>query len=197
MLLEKLKNYNLYLGSQSPRRKQLLEGIGFKFIILPKIQIDEGYPKNLPHHRVAKFLAKKKAIAYQNFLTKNNSILITADTIVSFNKEILGKPKNKEEAIYFLQQLSDNKHFVYTGVCIKTQDKEINFFDKTEVHFRKFTLEEIHYYIDNYKPYDKAGSYGAQEWIGYVGIKKIIGSYFNVMGLPIEKLYVELENIIK
>lgn len=196
MLLEKLTPYTLYLGSQSPRRKQLLEGVGFSFTVLPHLQTNEDFPENILDYEVAIYLAKKKAQAYESYINRKKTILITADTIVSISNNILGKPNNREEAIFMLKQLSGNIHFVYTGVCLKTLDKEISFFDKTEVHFRTLTLEEIEYYVTKYQPYDKAGSYGAQEWIGYVGIEKIYGSFFNVMGLPIQKLYVELEKLI-
>ncbi len=197
MLLKKLKKYNLFLGSQSPRRKLLMKGAGFNFSVLPHIAINENVSEIEVDYEIAIQVAKKKAKSYDKYLQNKHSILITADTIVSINNIILGKPSNYNEASNMLQQLSGNIHYVYTGVCIKTLEKEITFYDKTEVHFRILTSEEINYYITNYTPYDKAGSYGVQEWIGYVGIKKIIGSYFNVMGLPMEKLYVELDNLIQ
>lgn len=196
MLLNKLSKYSIYLGSQSPRRKQLLEGMGFHFGILPKRHSDENYPESLKEQDIAIYLAKQKMHLYNDFLTQPNIIIITADTIVSLEGKILGKPSNAAEATDMLKQLSGKKHVVYTGVCLKTQQKEISFYDATDVYFKSFSDDEIRYYIEHYKPYDKAGSYGAQEWIGYVGIEKIVGSYFNVMGLPVHKLYVELENLI-
>lgn len=196
MLLKKLSKYSIYLGSQSPRRKQLLEGMGFHFGILPIRHSDENYPDSLKEHDIAIYLALQKMRLYNDFFTHSNIIIITADTIVSLEGKILGKPSNAAEAFNMLKQLSGKKHVVYTGVCLKTQEKETSFYDATDVYFKTLSDDEIQYYIDHYKPYDKAGSYGAQEWIGYVGIEKIEGSYFNVMGLPVHKLYVELENLI-
>ncbi len=197
ILLDKLKPYILLLGSKSPRRKQLLEGAGFTFTVLPPIHYAEDYPSHLTDKEVAEFLAKHKADIYSHYITNDKTILITADTIVSLNSKVLGKPNNKTEAITMLQQLSGNIHIVYTGVCIKTSQRQVSFTAATEVQFRKLKKEEIQYYVEQYRPYDKAGSYGAQEWIGFVGIEHIRGSYFNVMGLPIQKLYVELDKFLQ
>lgn len=196
MLLEKLNDYKLLLGSQSPRRRQLMEGAGFKFQLLEPLEVDEIYPPHLKAQEIAIFLAELKANAYQNYITDDKTILITADTIVWLNEKVLGKPITRNDAIQMLNALSDNEHIVYTGVCIKMKEKNKSFFAETKVKFRALSQQEIEYYVDQYKPYDKAGSYGAQEWIGYIAIKEIQGSYFNVMGLPIQMLYTELEKLL-
>lgn len=197
MLLNILNEYKILLGSQSPRRKQLIEGAGIPFTLVPPIDIDESYPDSLKGKDIPIYLAVQKATAYQSYLIDDKTILVTADTIVWLNGSILGKPKDKADAISMLQLLSGKKHVVYTGVCIKMKHKTTTFYAETDVYFRKLSDAEIEYYVNAYKPYDKAGSYGAQEWVGYVGIDKIKGSYFNVMGLPIQKLYLELEKMIK
>ena len=196
MLLEKLEGYKLLLGSQSPRRRQLMEGAGFKFQLLEPLDVDEIYPPHLKAEQIAVFLAELKANAYQHYITDNKTILITADTIVWINEKVLGKPTDRNDAIQMLSELSNNEHFVYTGVCIKMKEKSKSFFAETKVKFRPLKQQELEYYVDHYKPYDKAGSYGAQEWIGYIAIKEIKGSYFNVMGLPIQMLYTELEKLL-
>lgn len=196
MLLDKLKNYTLFLGSQSPRRRQLLEGAGFKFKLLEPIEVNEAYPPQLKAEQIAIFLAELKANAYNHYITDHKTILITADTIVWINDKVLNKPNNRNEAIHMLTELSANEHKVYTGVCIKMKNKYKSFYAETIVRFRHLNHKEIEYYVDHYKPYDKAGSYGAQEWIGYIGIKEISGSYFNVMGLPVQMLYTELEKLL-
>ncbi|NSW44861.1 MAG: septum formation protein Maf [Bacteroidales bacterium] len=195
-MLEKLNDYKLLLGSQSPRRRQLMEGAGFKFQLLEPLEVDEIYPPHLKAQEIAIFLAELKANAYQNYITDDKTILITADTIVWLNEKVLGKPITRNDAIQMLNALSDNEHIVYTGVCIKMKEKNKSFFAETKVKFRALSQQEIEYYVDQYKPYDKAGSYGAQEWIGYIAIKEIQGSYFNVMGLPIQMLYTELEKLL-
>lgn len=196
MLVEKLKNYRVLLGSQSSRRQDILKGAGINFILLPKQDIDETYPQDLKAEEIAIFLSKKKSACYRKYLQTEKDILITADTIVWLNGQFLGKPISRDDAIKMLQQLSGKEHFVYTGVSISMLNQEKSFYSETAVTFRNLSLSEIEYYIDHYKPYDKAGSYGVQEWIGYIGIKEIHGSYFNVMGLPIQKLYVELEKML-
>ncbi|GAB4449972.1 MAG: Maf-like protein [Bacteroidales bacterium] len=196
MLLDKIKNYQLYLGSQSPRRKLLLEGAGIPFITLPPAELEETYPLSLTGKEIALFLAEKKAEAYNDYLSHDKTIIITADTIVWINQKVLGKPENRSEAIQMLSELSGNEHMVYTGVCIKMRDKSKSFYSETAVKFRNLSHEEIEYYVDHYQPYDKAGSYGAQEWIGYIAIQEIHGSYFNVMGLPIQMLFTELEKML-
>jgi len=196
MLLNILNEYKILLGSQSPRRKQLIEGADIPFTLLPSIDIDESYPDSLKGKEIPIYLAVQKANAYQPYLVDEKTILVTADTIVWLNGSILGKPKDRTDAISMLQSLSGKKHIVYTGVCIKMKHKTTTFYAETYVYFRKLSSAEIEYYVDTYRPYDKAGSYGAQEWVGYVGIEKIKGSYFNVMGLPIQKLYLELKKMI-
>jgi septum formation protein len=182
--------YKIILASQSPRRKLLLEGMGFKFEVI-HADIEEVFPENLKITEVPVYLAQKKAESLTNLL-KDNVLLITADTIVSVDNLILGKPKDADEARHILQLISGRSHNVITGVCIKTLNKERTFYAESKVYFRTLTDEEISYYIWNYKPFDKAGAYGIQEWIGYIGIERIEGSYFNVMGLPTQMLYNEI-----
>tara|TARA_S200000501_G_scaffold373572_1_gene421023 strand:+ start:1741 stop:2337 length:597 start_codon:yes stop_codon:yes gene_type:complete len=184
-----LNKYNIILGSQSPRRKELLEKIGLKFTI-KKSEAKEKFSNFKNIERAAKSMALLKANSFNNL--KKNNLLICADTLVSINKKILGKPKTVKEAEKMLKMLSGKEHKVTTGVVIKTQKKQKVFSESTSVCFKKLNENEIKYYIKKYKPYDKAGSYAIQEWIGIVGIKKISGSFFNVMGLPTEKLYNEL-----
>ena len=184
----KLKGKKLILGSQSPRRKELLASLDLDFKVITK-NIDETYPNGLSNKEIAEYLANLKSTVFK---PKSNEIIITADTIVCVGNEILGKPSTKIEAIQMLKKLSDRAHEVITGVSIKSMNNEYTFSDTTSVHFGKLTYDEIDYYIDTYKPYDKAGSYGIQEWIGQIGITKIEGSYFNVMGLPVHRVYAEL-----
>ena len=182
--------FNIILGSSSPRRNELLKSLGFDFIINPS-NADENYPLNLKGHEISVFLAEKKASSFNGVLTETD-LLITADTIVWCEGEIFNKPINFEEGKLMLQTLSGKMHEVFTAVCLKSANKQIIFYDATKVYFKKFTNEEIEYYLNKYKPYDKAGSYGVQEWIGYIGIEKIEGSFYNVMGLPVKKLHEEL-----
>ena len=195
MLLNKLGKYNIILASKSPRRQQLLKELGINFTIYTKDGIKENFPDNLIKEEIPVFLSKVKANCY-NDIIRENTILITSDTIVWHKDKILGKPKNKNEANKILQFLSGGKHTVITGVTLKSKYKEHSFFCSTDVFFKNLSSDEIEYYIKNYKPYDKAGAYGIQEWIGYIGIKKIYGSYFNVVGLPVQKLFVELEKFL-
>lgn len=185
-------NFNrpLILASKSPRRQQLLKSLDLTFEIKTK-DIDEDFPNNLHPQEVAKYLAEKKANAFKNDLT--NEVLITADTVVVMGDKILGKPDNRNEAQSMLQSLSDSVHQVITGVCIASKSQQIVFDDVTKVHFKALTQQEIDYYIDHYQPYDKAGAYGIQEWIGMIGIDKIEGSYFNVVGLPLNLVHQHLE----
>lgn len=182
--------FNIILGSSSPRRNELLKSLGFDFVINPS-NADEDYPLNLKGHEIPVFLAEKKASSFNGVLTETD-LLITADTIVWCEGEIFNKPINFEEGMLMLQTLSGKMHEVFTAVCLKSANKQIIFYDATKVYFKKFTNEEIEYYLNKYKPYDKAGSYGVQEWIGYIGIEKIEGSFYNVMGLPVKKLHEEL-----
>jgi septum formation protein len=182
--------FNIILGSSSPRRNELLKSLGFDFVINPS-NADEDYPLNLKGHEIPVFLAEKKASSFNGVLTETD-LLITADTIVWCEGEIFNKPINFEAGKLMLQTLSGKMHEVFTAVCLKSANKQIIFYDATKVYFKKFTNEEIEYYLNKYKPYDKAGSYGVQEWIGYIGIEKIEGSFYNVMGLPVKKLHEEL-----
>lgn len=186
-------SYNVILGSQSPRRKALLAGLDIPFEV-EVIPTDEGFSDNMIFSEVAPFLAELKANCFAEKINQDSSLLIiTADTIVATENEILNKPINEEHAKEMIRKLSNAMHTVYTGVCIYTQEKKEVFVNATKVHFDQLSEEEITYYIEKYKPYDKAGSYGVQEWIGYIGIKKIEGCYFNVMGLPVNELYRRLK----
>lgn len=195
LLHEKLKDFNLILASASPRRRQLLSECGLQFTVAEKFECNEDYPATLSADEVASYLARKKSHAYPKNLAKND-ILLTADTVVIVGDTILGKPADREEAIEMLRSLSGRTHTVTTGIALRMTDR-IHFFSvSSSVAFRELTDEEIAYYIDTHKPYDKAGAYGIQEWIGYVAIEEIAGSFFNVMGLPVQRLYVELEGFI-
>ncbi len=189
-MLSNILDKKIILASSSPRRQELLQQMQIPFTVKTK-EVDEIYPKHLKASEVTDFLADLKAEAFFDEL-KNNELLITADTIVWHNDKVLGKPKTDEDAINILQGLSGNTHQVITSVCIKSTTKKVVFSDTTNVTFKKLSNEEISFYIKNYQPFDKAGSYGIQEWIGHIGITKIEGSYFNVMGLPTQKLYNEL-----
>ena len=193
MPLSTFKDKHFILASASPRRQELFKTLNIPFTIQLK-PINEIYPQTLKASEITNYLAVLKARAFENTLAKNE-VLITSDTIVWHNNSALEKPKNKDAAIAMLQQLSNNSHQVITSVCIKTNTSEKVFFDTTTVHFKKLSLKEIIYYVENYKPYDKAGAYGIQEWIGFIGVTKLEGSYFNVMGLPVHKLYEELKKI--
>jgi septum formation protein len=194
MINEQLKNFTIILGSASPRRKKLLSDIGLEFSIQTTDK-EEEYPTNLKEHEIAEFLAKQKAKFLSENLSKTD-LLITADTIVSFKEELLNKPQNKEEAFSTLIKLSENTHKVITGVCIKNYQKEILFSTITLVTFNKLTKKEINFYINNFNPFDKAGAYGIQDWIGKIGIKSIEGSYSNVVGLPTAEIYQQLKLFI-
>ena len=194
MLNKLLQQYNVILGSASPRRKELLSDIGIEFSIQTTDK-EEEYPSTLKEERIAEFLAQQKS----EFLSenqKNTDLLITADTIVSYESEVLNKPQNKEQAFNILNKLSGNTHKVITGVCIKSIKKEVIFSATTMVTFRKLSHKEIEHYINNFNPFDKAGSYGIQDWIGKIGIQKIDGSYSNVVGLPTKELYEQLKLFI-
>lgn len=190
----KIRNfpYNIILGSGSPRRQELLKGLGFTFSVNPS-NADESFPDSLKGYEIPFYLSKKKADSYQTEL-KENELLITADTIVWCEETVLNKPVDFNDGKRMLQMISGKMHEVFTGVCLKNVNKQITFFDASKVYFKNLKDEEIEYYLSHYQPYDKAGSYGAQDWIGYTGIDKIEGSYFNVMGLPVKKLFEELIN---
>lgn len=180
---------SLILASSSPRRQYLMKEAGFNFTV-EKPDVEESFPAELPAGQVAKYLALKKAEYFRPNM--NDEIIVTADTVVILGDKILNKPQDRNEAINMLTRLSGKTHLVMTGVCILSKEREISFDDTTEVSFKKLTTTEIEFYVDHYKPYDKAGSYGAQDWIGMVAIEKITGSYFNVMGLPIHLVYQHL-----
>ena len=191
-MLKNLKKYNIILASGSPRREYLLRELGLNFNIFVKDDIDEQAPPDLHREEIAVYLARHKALHYTPEL-KNNTMIITADTIVCLGDEIMNKPADVKEARQMLTKLSGNYHDVITGICVRTLEKSVCIHTSTRVHFKNLEEEEIEYYITNYKPFDKAGGYGIQEWIGYTGIDRIEGSYFNVMGLPVQKLYEELK----
>lgn len=191
-MLNNIKKYQIILGSKSPRRQQLLNELGITFSI-QTYETNEDFSDELKKEEIPIYLSQKKAAVYTKELEDEKNLIITSDTIVWINNAALNKPADKKEAIEMLQTLSDNCHQVYTGVTLSNKKKSISFFEETNVYFKKLSLEEINYYIDNFQPYDKAGSYGVQEWMGYVGMKRIEGCFFNVMGLPLSKLYTELE----
>lgn len=193
--LEALASYQLFLASRSPRRKQLLQELGLPFQVWIKEEVEEEFPKGISKEEVALFLARIKAQPYLPDL-KDHQILITADTIVCQQEEILGKPLNAFQAREMLRFLSGNVHEVITGVCLSGVEKSSCFQVTTRVSFAALEEDEISYYVDTYQPYDKAGSYGIQEWIGLVGVNSIEGSYFNVMGLPVQRLYQEIKSFI-
>ena len=190
MLLHKLKNKHLILASGSPRRQNFLKELGLEFEIRLK-EIVEKYPPHLKRSEITEYLSKLKAAPFLKEL-KDDDILITADTIVWLEGQAIGKPKNKEDALDMLNNLSDKTHEVISSFCLSTKNQQVVVSDVTKVHFVKLQPQEIEYYISNFKPFDKAGSYGIQEWIGYIGIDKIEGSYFNVMGFPVHKFYQEI-----
>lgn len=192
-VLPNLKQYKIVLCSNSPRRKELMRGLGLDFQTRVIDGIDESYDKSLPGEDIAKIISEKKAESYKATMSPDE-LIITADTIVYVDGEVLGKPQDRLDAIRMLKMLSGKSHDVITGVCIQTQTKSTSFSVKTKVTFAQITDDEINFYIDNHKPYDKAGAYGIQEWIGYIGVESIEGSYFNVMGLPVQKLYSVLKN---
>lgn len=190
LLTEKLKDTNIILASQSPRRTELLAGLGLKFSTI-SLDIDETFDRNeFKKEQITEYLSAKKAKAYTDI--QSNDLIITSDTTVWVDDESLEKASNREEAYEMIKKLSGKTHSVYTSVTILSVEKEVTFSDETQVTFVNLTDEEIYFYIDNYKPFDKAGAYGVQEWIGYIGVDNMNGSYFNVMGLPTHKLYKEL-----
>jgi len=195
MLKQKLGKYKLILGSKSPRRQMLLKGLDVDFEV-KTIEVDETYPKEMPPEGVPVYLAMKKAQAFGKIF-QPGWLLITADTVVILDGQIIGKPHTRDRAEQMLRQLSGKKHSVVTGVCLRTKDRERVFSCKTDVWFKPLTDEEITYYLDNYSPLDKAGAYGVQEWIGYIGVERIDGSYYNVVGLPVQRLYTELMKFLE
>tara|TARA_R110002074_G_scaffold79064_9_gene178536 strand:- start:87 stop:671 length:585 start_codon:yes stop_codon:yes gene_type:complete len=192
MLRKKLSNFNLILASGSPRRQKFFKQLDVPFTIQLK-EIDEIYPEHLKSAEITDYLADLKSSVFTDL--KENDLLVTSDTIVWFEGKAIGKPKDKLDAFNMLKEMSGKQHQVFTSVSIKSNSFQKIFNDETIVEFENFSDEEINYYLENFKPFDKAGSYGIQDWVGLIGVKKIIGSYFNVMGLPVHKLYKELLKI--
>ena len=190
-MLSHLNNYTIVLASQSPRRQELLRGLNIPFEV-QQIDVEETYPSQMVGVDIPMYLAEKKADAYSDRMDEN-TLLITADTIVWHEGGVFGKPVDKEDATRMLKALSGKTHQVITGVCISTLSKRRTFHVISEVRFARLAPEEIEYYLQNFQPYDKAGAYGVQEWIGYIGVEYIEGSYFNVMGLPVQRLFSELK----
>jgi septum formation protein len=193
-MLDNLKKYKVVLASNSPRRKELLSGLGIDYEVKTLPDIDESFPEGLTEVETATYIARAKADVYRNIM-QLDELIITADTIVWLDGEVMGKPLDGEDARRMLRALSGKTHQVITGVCLTTIDSQKAFATVTDVTFCHLSEEEIDYYVERYRPMDKAGSYGIQEWIGFVGVESISGSYFNVMGLPIQRLYTELKKL--
>lgn len=187
------KDYHIILASNSPRRKELLHGLDIAFNVRVQPDIVETYPESIAPADVAGYISREKANAYKDTITEHE-LIITADTVVIVSNEILGKPANDDEAKEMLRKISGRKHQVVTGVCLTTTEKQHCFSVSTDVTFKNLTEKEIEYYVETYSPLDKAGAYGIQEWIGYVGVTALEGSYFNVMGLPVQRIWEELNN---
>ena len=196
LLKDKLEGYRLILASASPRRRELLSACDIDFVLADKFECEECYPADLAADKVAEYLSQLKSEAYPHPLNEGD-ILLTADTVVIAEGEILGKPKDNADAERMLKMLSGATHKVVTGVTLRTAQRTLSFSAESLVSFRTLKEEEIAYYIEQYRPLDKAGAYGIQEWIGYVAIERIEGSFYNVMGLPVQRLYVELERLLK
>ncbi|GAB6010875.1 Maf-like protein [Viscerimonas tarda] len=186
-------DYNIILASNSPRRKELLAGLGLKYEVHVLPDVDESYPPDMDKEKVAQYIAEKKAKGYTHLLIDDKTLIITADTIVLLDGKIYGKPVDEEDAKQMLRELSGKTHKVISGVCLTTKEKQNAFTVTSEVRFATIEESEIDYYVSHYKPLDKAGSYGIQEWIGYVAVEYMSGSYFNIMGLPVQRLYQELK----
>jgi septum formation protein len=191
MYVHQLNKFRFILGSKSPRRQHLLRELGLKFHVLTR-NIDESYPDNLKREEIALYLCEHKSMAFDDVLTDDHTIVITADTIVWVDNMNIGKPVDTKDAERILTRLSGKKHEVVTGVCLRSKNKSHSFHVCSEVYFHHLRPEEVDFYVKHFKPYDKAGAYGIQEWIGYIGIEKINGSFYNVMGLPVQRLYNEL-----
>lgn len=196
MLLDKLKQYNVVLASNSPRRRELLADLGIGFEVRTIKGIDESYPHDLPVLEIAEYISRKKAQAYRAEMAPNE-LIITADTVVILDYEVLGKPKDNTDACRMLSELSGKTHKVVTGVTIVTTNATRSFSTVTDVEFAPLSDQDIHYYVEKYQPLDKAGAYGIQEWIGCMGVRHINGSFYNVMGLPLHRLYNELDTMLK
>lgn len=195
LLNDKLKPFRLLLASQSPRRRELMTGCGLPYELAPKYDCEEIYPEDLPAEQVPLFLSRLKSETYPVPLAPND-ILLTADTVVVLDGEVLGKPHSRDDALRMLGRLSGRRHTVVSGVTLRTARRMHSFEVRTSVWFRTLAAEEIEHYVETYRPFDKAGSYGIQEWIGYAAIERIEGSFYNVMGLPIQKVYTELDKFL-
>ena len=189
-----LENYHVILASNSPRRKQLLGGLDIDFEVKVLPDIEESYPDTLATPEIPVYIATEKAAAYQNLMAEHD-LIITADTVVVLGDEVLGKPVDLDDAKRMLRELSGHTHQVITGVCLMTRQRQRSFAVTTDVTFKQLSEEEIAYYVETYQPLDKAGAYGIQEWIGYIGVTGLNGSYFNVMGLPVQRIYTELQKM--
>ena len=190
-MLDNLEKYKVILASGSPRRRELMVGLGVNYEVRILPDVDESYPDTLQGEEIPLYIAKEKADAYIPMM-QPDELIITADTIVWLDSKVLGKPRDREDALQMLRTMSGRTHEVFTGVCITTTDWQRSFTAQTEVRFATLSEDEIIYYVDNFKPMDKAGAYGVQEWIGVIGVENISGSYYNIMGLPVQKLYREL-----
>ena len=190
-MLDNLEKYKVILASGSPRRRELMAGLGVNYEVRILPDVDESYPDTLQGEEIPLYIAKEKADAYIPMM-QPDELIITADTIVWLDGEVLGKPRDREDALQMLRTMSGRTHEVFTGVCITTTDWQRSFTAQTEVRFATLSEDEIIYYVDNFKPMDKAGAYGVQEWIGFIGVENISGSYYNIMGLPVQKQYREL-----
>lgn len=192
-MLDNLNQYKVVLASNSPRRKELLSGLGISYEVKTMPDIDESFPEGLAEVEIPVYIARSKADAYRP-LMNDDELIITADTIVWLDGEVMGKPSDEIDARRMLHALSGQTHQVITGVCLTTVSRQKSFATVTDVTFSRLSDEEIDYYVEHYRPMDKAGSYGIQEWIGFVGVERISGSYFNVVGMPIQRLYTELKS---
>ena len=190
-MLDNLEKYKVILASGSPRRRELMAGLGVNYEVRILPDVDESYPNTLQGEEIPLYIAKEKADAYIPMM-QPDELIITADKIVWLDGKVLGKPRDREDALQMLRTMSGRTHEVFTGVCITTTDWQRSFTAQTEVRFATLSEDEIIYYVDNFKPMDKAGAYGVQEWIGFIGVENISGSYYNIMGLPVQKLYREL-----
>lgn len=192
--LENIQHYKIVLASNSPRRKELLSGLNLEYTVRVLPDIDESYPDTLKGEEIPMYISREKAEAYRNSMAEDE-LIITADTVVCINEKVLGKPCTLEEAKEMLRELSGKTHQVITGVCLMTRDLQRTFSATTQVTFDVLTEDEIEFYVEKFRPLDKAGAYGVQEWIGFVGVSRLEGSYFNVMGLPVQRLYQELKKL--
>lgn len=192
--LENIQHYKIVLASNSPRRRELLSGLNLEYTVRVLPDIDESYPDTLKGEEIPMYISREKAKAYRNSMAEDE-LIITADTVVCINEKVLGKPRTQEEAKEMLRELSGKTHQVITGVCLMTCGLQRTFLATTQVTFDVLTEDEIEFYVEKFRPLDKAGAYGVQEWIGFVGVSRLEGSYFNVMGLPVQRLYQELKKL--